>query len=84
MKVKLIKIYRDSTIQGGLRTTEVIGVCNDLPKINKKFCMVSEPLEYGNIRVIETSLITNIELDKELNQYIVNTESGSIYKITVL
>lgn len=84
MNVKLIKVYRDNSLEGGLRTTEVIGVCDDLPKINKRFCMVSEPLEFGNIRVVETSLVNNIEFNQELNEYTINTVSGSIYKVIVL
>ena len=81
MKVKFTKVYRDD-IPGGLRTPSVIGECVDIPKEGECFIMAADPLHEGNMRYIQTSCITDIDIMD--NMFTITTENNSVYTIEVL
>lgn len=84
MNVKLTKIYRKPELEGGLRTDEVIGVCQNLPCKGVRFSMLAEPLEIkAGVRLVETSVVQEVKI-KQHNLYSFITESGSHYKVEVL
>ena len=82
MKVKLTKVYREENLLGGLRNSSVIGESQSMPVIGNTFCMISEPLESGNIRVIETSPVKDVNVLG--NIHTITTESNSIYTVEIL
>lgn len=82
MKVKLTQIHRDDTLNGGLRTPSVEGECSDIPVIGQTFIMIAVPLDFGSMRYIETSRIT--DLDVLDNIFTITTENNSVYTIEVL
>ena len=63
---------------------EIIGVAPELPKINKNFVIVGEPLEdmSANVRTVITSPIKNI--DKKSSQEWIVTTLNSTYKVEFL
>ena len=76
MKIKLEKI---STNKGGLRTSVVEGKCESLPKVGQTFIMTAPPLEAGDLRVIETSFVTEIQDFQEMIKF--KTQNSS-YELT--
>jgi hypothetical protein len=81
VECKLTKIRRDDNIPGGMRTDIIEGTTYLAPVVGKSFCMFAAPLEAGDLRYIETTVIKDVQ--KKKNIYIVRTESGSIYKIQI-
>lgn len=78
--VKLEKLEKGD----GLRTTMAEGNCLSEPEIGKSFGMVGKSLSPdANLRVITTSPVAEIEKPSE-NEYIITTETGSKYKITLV
>lgn len=77
-KVKLIKI---SDNVNNLRTNVVIGECETLPIIGKPFLMTSQPLETGNIRVIETSKV--ISYMQVMNEMYFDTQNSK-YNLIII
>lgn len=82
MKVKLTKVYRDDSIEGGLRTNSIIGVASKIPQKGEPFVMMAEPLEFGDVRYIETSEVTDSDVLENIITF--HTQSGSIYTLEVL
>ena len=66
MKIKLEKI---SANKGGLRTNKIEGKCASLPKVGHTFIMTAPPLEAGDIHVIETSFVTEIQDFQEMIKF---------------
>lgn len=77
-KVKLTKIRNN---HNRLRSNEIIGIAQDLPKVGESFAMMSEALVIG-VRLINTSPVQNIETIN--NKHQIFTESGSLYEVEVL
>ena len=68
----------------GIRTKEVIGQCQDIPKIGSTFFMQAEPLsELGSFRIIETSKVTSIRGEPIFGMEF-TTESGSEYHFEIV
>lgn len=88
MKVKLTKISRPEGLEGGLRTTEIIGEAQFYHQIGSIFEMTSEPLDKrADIRLINTSKVIDMDTDAQSSLHPVftlKTQSGSVYKIEVL
>jgi len=79
MHVILTKL---STNHNNLRTKVIVGIASELPEIGSTFRMTAKPLNPDtDIRLIETSLVTNIE--NEDNTYVFNTENSQ-YLLKVL
>ena len=57
------------------------GVTRELPTEGKQFVFLGEGLEFGT-RCVNTSIV-KIVLQKD-NEYIIHTESGSIYQVDFL
>lgn len=75
-------------ISGGesLRTATIIGHTYAAPEVGKSFRMTAEPLEYGDIRLVNTSpikAISSIFSSENAISAQVETESGSVYLITI-
>ena len=82
MKVKLTCLTRDINLQGGLRTSSVIGGCAELPVIGKSFAVYAPPLEAGDFRCISTSHIDDIDIEEGI--YTIVTENKSVYTVEIL
>ena len=61
-----------------LRTDEMEGETHELPTEGKQFSMFGEGLVTG-VRVLNTSFVKKVE--KSLNLYTFETESGSVYQV---
>lgn len=82
MRATLTKISRPN-VEGGLRTDTVVGRCHSLPTIGESFNMSAAPLESGDIRLISTSIVEEVE---SLNQchYRFKTRTGSVYEVVIM
>jgi hypothetical protein len=93
MKVKLTNLFRQAS-EGGLRTTSVVGDCENLPKTGKSFHMTGEalvPTEVKTIyekhgfpikRDITTSRVVDVKIEEGIFTFI--TESESLYSLEIL
>lgn len=63
-----------------IRDEVITGQSYDWPKIGKRFWMDAPPRDKGDVRVINTSKITEI-IHEEFGLCIFKTESSSIYAV---
>ncbi len=54
-----IKFTKISNNVNKLRTIETLGFCHELPKVNERFTMWSEGIDFG-IRLIQTSVVQEV------------------------
>lgn len=73
-KVKITKI---STNPNAMRTPDMVGICQELPKEGEIFIMLGEGLEFGT-RCFNTSVIKSIV--QEGNLFILQTQN-SVYHV---
>lgn len=59
-----IKLVRIRSAHQNVRTNEVVGVTEDLPKVGSRFIMFGAPVDPKfDIRMIETSVVTAVDRD---------------------
>ena len=79
--VKFTKVYNK---HNRMRTDEVVGVSEKLPKEGEIFVLIAKGLEFGT-RVLNTSPVKMLlENEKNPGEYLLHTESGSVYQVNVL
>jgi hypothetical protein len=78
----LTKVSRPD-VEGGTRTQVIEGKTNGEPKIGFPFCLIAPPLEKGDVRIVQTSEIEEVNKIND-NEFNVKTRSGSIYNITMV
>jgi hypothetical protein len=62
---RAVKLTRLQSNHSRLRTSEVIGFCDEMPQVGKTFQMISEPLEQSKgFRLINTNPVTEINGDE--------------------
>jgi hypothetical protein len=84
MKCKIHKVSRPD-VEGGLRTNDVEGQTTRLPTMGKPFVMTAKPLNpNATLRYIETSPVKSVVESDDGKTYIIRTETGSVYEITIL
>lgn len=79
MKVRLTKIESN---HNNLRTNSVEGECQDLPQLDRGLVILADPLEQGNFRIVNTSIIKEIR-EIGSNDYVLKT-LNSLYRLEVL
>lgn len=79
--VKFTKVHNN---HNRVRTDEIVGITKNLPKEGEIFVLIGEGLEFGT-RVVNTSPVKML-LENENNpgEYLLHTESGSIYQVNIL
>lgn len=79
-RVKLTKIESSHSV---LRTNEVIGFCEDLPKSDSQFYMYGEGLTTGS-RHVTTSLVISVEYENPTKSLITFYTLYSKYGLEIL
>ena len=85
MKVKLTCLNRNPSLNGGLRTTSVIGETDSIPGVGKSFSVIADPLEVSDmikVRCVSTSPVIDVQFEEGIYTFL--TESESIYTVEVL
>lgn len=86
-KIYHVKFTSLKTNHNRLRTSEVVGITHALPEVGEMFFVIAKPLDEflekeGYSRMVNTSPVVSITSSD--NIYILETKSGSIYKVEVL
>lgn len=76
-----VRFQKISNNHNRLRSDDIEGVTNELPTEGKSFVFFGKGLEFGT-RVVNTSPV-KIVLQKD-DEYILHTESGSIYQVNLI
>lgn len=86
MKIKKqynVKFEKIENNHSRLRDDVIIGTTDSLPVVRVPFCMTAPPRDGGIIRVVNTSPVKEI-LSYRKGVIEFSTQSGSIYKVTIL
>ena len=79
-----VKLSRTQFGGASLRTPTVEGVTFALPTVGRPFVVVANPLQLGDVRVVNTSRLVRVPPEGEYPNGVIVTESGSAYELQVV
>lgn len=74
-----VTLTKISSNPNALRDSTVSGMCDLLPKEGQSFMMTAPPRDSGDLRMVRTNIVTEVE--EEGGIYTFKTASGSIYRV---